>query len=136
MVQSTTGLRITRIKNQRTGAKNADEEWISIVNEGSTSWQIAGWEVTDQTATQQRPHIYRFPDRLGNGEGWRFDPGEVIFLFTGKGTDTFIATPSDGGKPQFHFHWGRDAFVWNNSGDRVYLRRPNGEFATEPYPVP
>lgn len=24
--------------------------------------------------------------------------------------------------PQFHFHWNRTTFVWNNSGDRVYLR--------------
>jgi hypothetical protein len=43
--------------------------------------------------------------------------------------------PILGGKV-FHFHWNRTSFVCNNSGDRVYLRHPDGRFATEPFPVP
>ena len=129
----TTGLRITEIHNQARGARNTDEEWVCLANEGNRQWDIRGWELTDQTETQRRPHIYKFPPTLANGEGWTFDPGQRIFVFTGKGHDAFLP---DASPPQFHFYWGRDAFVWNNSGDRVYLRHPDGTFATEPFPVP
>jgi hypothetical protein len=30
----------------------------------------------------------------------------------------------------------RQAMVWNNSGDRVYLRNADGTFVTQPFPVP
>jgi hypothetical protein len=72
---------------------------------------------------------------LAKGQGWTFDPGEAIYVFTGHGDDAFIATPASG-RPQFHLYWGRDAMVWNNSGDRVYLRNADGTFVTQPFPIP
>jgi Lamin Tail Domain len=130
-----TGLKIVRIHNAKTGAKDENEEWILINNDGHQSWKLAGWMVTDQTATQQHVHIYRFPATTG-GNDWSFDPGESIFIFTGVGTDVFIAKPANNGRPQFHLHMNRRAMVWNNTGDRVYLRNQDGTFATQPYPVP
>ena len=84
-----TGLRIVRIHNAKTRAKDPNEEWILINNEGQQTWQIAGWMLTDETPTQQRVHIYRFPDRTSAG-AWQFDPGESVYVFTGAGTDQFI----------------------------------------------
>jgi Lamin Tail Domain len=132
-----TGLRITRIHNQKSGSKDLEDEYVVIVNEGTETWGLSGWLVTDETDQQLRPHVYTFPEKLTSGSGWTFDPGEAIFVITGPGADTFIANPAGAGnRPQFHFHWNRTSFVWNNSGDRVYLRHPDGRFATEPFPVP
>lgn len=130
------GLRFVSIHNAATGSKNTDDEWIRIDNDGSQAWPMSGRTVTDQTATQQHVHIYHFPEKLSNGGGWRFEPGETIYVFTGLGDDLFIANPSSGGRPQFHLHIGRRAMVWNNTGDRVYLRNSAGTFLTVPYPVP
>src|SRR5438067_5729696 len=135
MATRPSGVRIVEIKNQRRGAKSADEEWLQIDNDGSTNWKLIGWLVTDETPTQERPHEYRFPPTLAGGGAWTFDPGESIYLFTGSGRDAFIPRTA-GHRPQFHFYWGRRAFVWNNTGDRAFLRHPDGTFATEPFPVP
>lgn len=93
-------------------------------------------EVTDQTERQLLAPIYRFPVTLANGSTWHFDPGESIYIFTGHGENVFVAKPSDQGRPQFHFYWNRDAMVWNNSGDRVYLRSKDGLLVAFPFPVP
>lgn len=134
-VAAPTGLRITRIHNAKEGATNENEEWVSIVNEGIQTWDVRGWLLTDETSRQLLPHIYQFPDRLANGHNWSFAPGEIIFVFTGTGNDVFISRPS-AGQPQFQLHWGRNAMVWNNTGDRVYLRNRDGTFVTQPYPIP
>lgn len=131
-----TGLKIMSIHNAATGAKDTNDEWIRIDNDGSQSWQLFGGMITDQTATQQHVHIYHFPKELQAGVGWKFDPGETIYVVTGAGADVFIAKPSNGGRPQFHLHMGRKAMVWNNTGDRVYLRNADGTFLTVPFPVP
>jgi hypothetical protein len=130
-----TGLSITQIRNAATGAANENEEWVRIVNDGPSNWDIRGWLVTDETDQQLRPHVYVFPATLAAGQSWTFDPGEAIYLFSGRGQDRFYARPSSG-RPQFHFYWNRDAMVWNNAGDRVYVRKPDGTFATQPFPIP
>lgn len=128
-----TGLRIVGVRNQNQGAKDPNDEWVCIDNEGNQRWDIAGCEITDQTATQKRPHVYKLPKHLYDGSSWTLDPGERLYLRTGHGQDQFIP---DASPPQFHFYWNRDAFVWNNTGDHVYLRGPNGEFLTQPHPTP
>jgi len=130
-----TGIRIELIHNQKRGSRDLNDEYVMIVNDGTQRWDLAGWLVTDETSQQLRPHEYRFPAELANGQKWYFDPGEAIYLRTGSGQDVFIAKPSRG-RPQFHFYWDRRAFVWNNSGDRVYVRHPNGTWATQPFPIP
>jgi hypothetical protein len=130
-----TGLSITNIHNAKLGATDERDEWVRIVNDGTQTWDIRGWLLTDETDQQLRPHVYAFPATLATGQGWSFAPGESIYVFTGRGQDVFNAAPSTG-RPQFHLFWNRDAMVWNNSGDRVYLRHPDGTFATQPFPIP
>jgi hypothetical protein len=127
------GLRITQIHNQSKGSKDLEDEYVVIRNEGGQKWNLVGWLVTDETDQQLNPHEYVFPEKLTSGSRWTLDPGEAIFLITGSGSDIFFPTATP---PQFHFHWNRKAFVWNNSGDRVYLRHPNGTWATQPFPAP
>jgi hypothetical protein len=134
-VTSPTGLSITAIHNAKSGANDENDEWVRIVNDGTQTWDIRGWRLTDETLAQLRPHIYVFPGTISNGNSWNFAPREAIYVFTGRGSDTFTPAPSSG-RPQFHFHWNRDAMVWNNSGDRVYLRNADGTFVTQPFPVP
>ena len=52
-------------------------------------------------------------------------------VVTGPGVDGFFHAPPN--RPTFWFYWGLRVFVWNNPGDFVYLRHPNGEFATAPF---
>jgi Lamin Tail Domain len=130
-----TGPSITTIHNAKTGASNEGDQWVRIVNDGAqTRDSVAGRSLT-RTDQQLRPHVYTFTAALAGGQAGSFAPGEAIYVFTGRGPDVFIATPSSG-RPQFHLFWNRDAMVWNNSGDRVYLRHPDGTFATQPFPIP
>ncbi len=76
-----TGLKIVAIHNARRGATNTDDEWVQIDNDGSETWVIHGWRVTDETDQQIEPHIYVFPDKLATAPGWTFDPGESILCF-------------------------------------------------------
>ena len=128
------GLKITAIHNQKAGSNSLEDEYVIIVNEGTQTWNLARWLVSDESDQQLRPHVYTFPPKLTGGSCWTFDPGEAIFVITGPGEDKFIANAGAGKRPQFHFRWNRASFVWNS--DRVYLRHPDGTFATEPFPAP
>jgi len=134
-MSAATGLAITQIHNARQGAKDTNEEWVLIFNQGTHTLDIRDWLLTDETDQQLRPHVYKFPATLAEGQGWSFAPGEAIYVFTGRGADLFVPRPFTG-SPQFHLYWNRNAMVWNNSGDRVYLRNGDGTFVTQPFPVP
>ena len=131
-----TGLRIRAIHNQRTDAQTLNDEYVIVVNGGTQIWRLARYSITDELDQQLGTHDYIFPEQLTNGDAWHFEPGAAIFLMTGSGDNVFIADPGAGLPPQLHFHWNRTSFVWNNSGDRVYLRHPNGTWATDPFPAP
>jgi hypothetical protein len=101
---------------------------------------IAGYEITDETVQQKHVHIYTLPDSVydpeaGGPMAWAFDPGELLLVMTGSGRDAFSPATADR-RAQYHLYMNRRAFVWNNEGDRVYLRRPDGTFAARPFPVP
>jgi hypothetical protein len=129
-----TGLRIATIHNQTVGSTDPNDEHVLIVNEGQRDWNMAGWLLTDETDRQINPHEFVFPEVI-DAKRWTFAPGERIFVMTGRGKDQFVPA-SAGNPPQFHFHWNRTSFVWNNKGDRVYLRNATGQFTTEPLRAP
>lgn len=123
-------IEITSIHNNPSGSDTAsklNDEYIVIKNKSDKKYNMVGWIVDDRTPTGTMTHLFYFPEKIGNGHTWSLDPGEYIFLMTGKGTNVFIE--SDGKhSPQFHFFMNRDWFVWNNSGDTAYLRTPDGQF--------
>ena len=122
-------IEITSIHNNPSGKDTAtklNDEYIVIRNLSTKRFTLTGYIVSDMTPTGKDTHLFYFPEKIAGGI-WSFDPGEWIFLMTGKGTNQFIN--GDGTHPpQFHFFMQRDWFVWNNTGDTAYLRLPNGEF--------
>jgi len=81
-------------------------EWVQIKNVTSTTKYLTGWTVRDTAG-----HVYKFPTT-------RVAAGDVVRLHTGKGTNTTR-----------HRYWGRSWYVWNNTGDKAILRRPDGTLA-------
>ena len=78
-----------------------------IRNGDNVSHSISGWTVRDAAG-----HIYKFGTlRLG--------AGKQAIVHTGKGTSYTTSAST-------HVYWGRSWYVWNNTGDKVILRRADG----------
>ncbi|HEY4695533.1 MAG TPA: thermonuclease family protein [Candidatus Hydromicrobium sp.] len=82
---------------------NLNDEYIMIENIGTDSIDINSWTVKDSAT-----NIYKFKKYL-------FEPGSIIYLFTGSGND-------EEGK----FYWGSPKPIWNNDNDTLYLRDREG----------
>jgi micrococcal nuclease len=88
---------------------NLNGEWVRFTNAGVEEIDLAGWEVADESAS----HRYTF-DHL------RLAPGADVTLFSGCGPDD-----------ESNRYWCvSGSAVWNNSGDTVFLRDPNGNIVT------
>lgn len=88
-----------------------NEEFVVLANDGVEKVSLAGWSLTDETATGARRHVYAFPQNVS------LSPRDKVFIHTGPGQDVF-----EQGKPSvWKLHWGRHAFVWNNEGDTATL---------------
>jgi hypothetical protein len=80
-----------------------DREIVVIKNTTSTVRKLAGWTLRDLDH-----HVYKFPrTRLG--------PGHSVTVHTGVGSDSPVQR-----------YWGRDWYVWDNSGDAARLRNRAG----------
>ncbi len=84
---------------------NLNGEWVRFTNTGATAVDLDGWTVADESAS----HRYAFRDLV-------LAPGASVTLFTGCGTDT----------PTERFWCNEGSAVWNNRGDTVFLRAPDG----------
>ncbi|MEU4164342.1 lamin tail domain-containing protein [Actinoplanes sp. NPDC026670] len=80
-----------------------NQEWIALVNTGSTAVNLNGWKIVDKSAT------YTIGNVTIAGKGG------VLYLHTGKGTNTAR-----------HLYWGRGNYVWNNTGDTAVLKTKAG----------
>jgi hypothetical protein len=89
-------------KDTRTNA-SLNKEWISLVNTGSKAVNLEGYTLRDKSK-----HVYTFGDVTIAGKGGR------IWLHTGTGTDK-----------SGNVYWGSGNYVWNNTGDTAYLRKPS-----------
>jgi lamin tail-like protein len=49
----------------------------------------------------------------------RLGAGKQAIIHTGDGTTSTTSTST-------HLYWGREWYVWNNTGDKVILRRADG----------
>lgn len=94
-------------------------EWVEVANDGLLPIVLTGLEITDYTATQQRPHIYHFPT-MTDGTNFALQPRQSAFVFTAPGS----ASLSDRG--DWLLFANRRAPVWNDSGDVAYLRDARG----------
>lgn len=82
---------------------NLNDEYVVFENTDSTSVDLSGWTVSDESGK-----TYTF-------SSLRLSPGQTITLHSGSGSDT----SSD-------VFWGRSTAVWNNGGDTVSVSDSSG----------
>jgi micrococcal nuclease len=80
-------------------------EWVRFTNVGPDPVDLDGWEVADESASNR----YRFSDLV-------LEPGAGVTLSSGCGPDDDTS----------RFWCVSASAVWNNSGDTVFLRDPQG----------
>ena len=90
------------------GHRHADEhqphaEYVVTTNVTSTTKCLTGWTVRDAAG-----HVYKFGTFCLGGY-------KTVTLHTGRGTNTAA-----------HRYWGSGNYIWNNTGDRAYLRNAAG----------
>ena len=90
-------------RDTRTNA-SLNNEWISLVNTGATAVNLRGYTVRDKAN-----HVYTFGNITIAANGGR------VWLRTGKATQTARTA-----------YWGSGNYIWNNTGDTAYLRKPAG----------
>lgn len=84
-------------------------EWVAIVNRGSSSFDMTGWVLRDES-TQNR---FEFP------KGFMLDPDNEVLVRSGCGTPTTTEL----------FWCARDP-VWSNGGDTIILQQDDGAIVT------
>jgi len=79
-------------------------EWVKIVNITNTPVDITGFTLNDIAG-----NTYRFGELVLPGHS-------TIMVYTGSGTNTTSS-----------FYWGSKTPIWNNRGDKAYLKNTDGE---------
>jgi hypothetical protein len=87
-------------------------EYVLIQNSGNNSVDLTGWMLSDIAY-----HTYRFPRFV-------LGPNGYVRIWTKQGVDSAI-----------DLYWGRRAAIWNNVGDRAFLRDGRGLLISEFPPV-
>ena len=87
-----------------TGSNNSiNNEYVILKNVSTVRGNLAGYTIRDQEG-----HARTFGTRY-------LDPGQVVYLRSGKGTNTATT-----------IYWGSDQYIWNNHGDTAYWSSPSG----------
>lgn len=84
--------------------ENWDAEEVQIRNTGADPIELAGFTLRDNDT-----YTFTFP------EGSRIQAGQTISVFSGCGVSTASI-----------YYWCADGQVWNNAGDGIFLRDPQG----------
>ncbi|MCI0686213.1 MAG: lamin tail domain-containing protein [Sporichthyaceae bacterium] len=80
-----------------------NSEYVTIKNTSSVARSMTGYTLRDRAG-----HVYTFGT-------FTLGAGKSVTVHTGKGTNSST-----------HKYWGREAYVWNNTGDTAYLRNAFG----------
>ncbi|MFB6311662.1 MAG: lamin tail domain-containing protein [Salinirussus sp.] len=89
--------------------ENLNDEFIVFENTGEQPLELAGWTISDAAG-----HTYVVPS------GVSLDPGQMLTLYTGDGTDNATA-----------LYWGSETAIWNNDGDTVFVSNSTGQLRLE-----
>jgi hypothetical protein len=91
-----------------TGSNSSlNAEYVVIRNGDDSPDAITGWTVRDAAG-----HVYEFG-------ALRLGAAKQAIIHTGDGTSHTTSAST-------HLYWGRKWYVWNNTGDKVILRRADG----------
>jgi Lamin Tail Domain len=93
--------------SDRGSNSSLNAEYGVIKNGDDVSHSISGW-----TARDKAGHVYKF----GN---LRLGAGKQAIVHTGDGSSHTTSAST-------HLYWGREWYAWNNTGDKVILRRADG----------
>lgn len=101
------GVSIYRVYYNSPGTDNRSNtslnaEWVQLYNSSYSAISLRDWKLRDAAGW-----TYTFTGSIG--------ARSYVTVHTGKGTNTAK-----------HRYWGRAAYVWNNTGDKAYLRKPTG----------
>lgn len=108
---------------------DADREYVVIVNLGDVSVDLRGWSLTNRKTDQVHHYRYLFPRFLSNGDPWELEPGGMLFLHTGRGTNGCTATAGEA--HQVHLFQHRGIWVWGEPGDTACLHDRAGRLVSE-----
>jgi Lamin Tail Domain len=93
--------------SDRGSNSSLNAEYVVIKNGDNVAHSVSGWTVRDKAG-----HVYKFGSlRLG--------AGKQAVIHTGDGSRYTTSTST-------HLYWGREWYVWNNTGDKAILRRADG----------
>jgi lamin tail-like protein len=83
-------------------ATSLNAEYIRLKNTSTTSVSLKGWTVRDRSS-----HVYTFGT-------FTLKAGASVTLHTGHGTNT-----------SSNVYWNSGNYIWNNDGDKAYVRKPS-----------
>jgi hypothetical protein len=104
------------------------DEYVVLVNVGDKPVDMRGWSLTNRKQDQVHHYRYMFPRFLSNGDPWELEPGGLILLYTGRGTNGCTATPGEA--HQYHFYQHRTTRVWAEPGDMACLYDRSGHLVS------
>ena len=104
---STPTINITKVYVNSPGTDNRtntslNAEYVVLKNTTTKTISLKGWTVRDRSS-----HIYTFAT-------FSLAAGKSVTLHTGHGTSTTT-----------NRYWGSGNYIWNNTGDTAYVRKPS-----------
>ncbi len=85
-----------------------NQEYVKISNSGTTAVNLKGWKIKDRGAK----HTYIFPS-------YTLKSKSTVTLRSGLGKNTTST-----------LYWGKNIFIWNNTGDTAYLYNTQGKLVS------
>ena len=99
-------IKITKIQYDPPGSdtgSNINQEYVVIKNTGGGAVSLKSWLLKDKAN-----HKYTFGT-------FKLGAGKSVTIHTGKGNDD-----------RNDLYWGSGAYIWNNDGDKAFLKNAGG----------